>query len=289
MEMQEIEKKSSACRHSFPSWGDLLVLLGVWFLMQFVALEVARTVGFDPSALAVTDASAPLEVQRIIGGYNALTYAVTMGGLLLFALFYRRWRGGGDRLVRFAWRGLDPVLILWGVLMMASAGVVLEPLLSLLPEPASPNVGRGWWAILCVIGLAPLIEELLCRGVLLESARSKYGVVTALFLSSAFFAVLHFQPALVLNAFVMGVILGTVYIASDSILSVVVLHAVNNAVAFVLLMAGIGGEPLAELIPDRALYQLLYGVALLLFSGAGYMLFRTLRRARRNDKSSRAR
>ena len=108
--------------------------------------------------------------------------------------------------------------------------------------PSSAVYGRGFWAIITLVVMAPLLEEFLCRGIILESVRAKYGVVAALFLSSAFFAVLHGHPALAVNAFVMGLILGFIYIETNSIFSVVLLHAMNNGAAFLLIMVGRGHD-----------------------------------------------
>lgn len=57
-------------------------------------------------------------------------------------------------------RGLNPALILWGMLLMAATNVVLEPLLQLLPE-IPDFYGRGWRALLLTVVMAPLAEEFL--------------------------------------------------------------------------------------------------------------------------------
>ena len=69
-------------------------------------------------------------------------------------LIYRRLRGGNRRLGRYAVRGLNPALILWGMLLMAATNVVLEPLLQLLPE-IPDFYGRGWRALLLTVVMAP--------------------------------------------------------------------------------------------------------------------------------------
>lgn len=44
----------------------------------------------------------------------------------------------------------------------------------------------------------------------------------------AFLRVLHGQPVQVINATVIGLVLGYVYLATDSLWSVMILHALNN-------------------------------------------------------------
>ena len=119
--------------------------------------------------------------------------------------------------------------------------MVLEPLLRLMPE-LSLEVGRGFWTILSLVIFAPIFEELICRGVVLGSLRGKFGVTTAWLVSSLFFGVLHGQPVQVINATVIGLVLGYVYLATDSLWSVMILHALNNAVAYLALATGHGNS-----------------------------------------------
>ena len=172
-----------------------------------------------------------------------------------------------------------------GVMMLA-AGIVIEPVVELLPMPSSAVYGRGFWAIITLVVMAPLLEEFLCRGIILESVRAKYGVVAALFLSSAFFAVLHGHPALAVNAFVMGLILGFIYIETNSIFSVVLLHAMNNGAAFLLIMVGLDGATIRSVIGSDTLYTIVYVVALVLFAASGYMIYRLLARVKKLDKNT---
>lgn len=206
--------------------------------------------------------------------------SVTLAGFL----FYRRRRHGPAVVARFSRRGLNPVLLLWGVFFMLSTSVVLEPLLSLMPEV--PNVyGRGAWAIVTVVVMAPLFEEVIFRGVLLESTRARYGVVAAWLLSSAIFGIVHVHPTVVVNAFVMGLVLAFIYLRTDSLWSAIILHAVNNGIAYLALIAGHGNSMLIDMVGSRTLYVLLYIAALAVFAVSGYMMLVSLRRLKAEEKN----
>lgn len=114
--------------------------------------------------------------------------------------------------------GSIPALLLWGFVLICAAGVVLEPLLAQLPD-LSLNVGRGLWTLLMLVLFAPVLEELICRGLVLGTLRARYGVTLAWLVSALFFGVMHLQPVQVINAFVVGLILGYVYISTDSLWS----------------------------------------------------------------------
>ena len=206
--------------------------------------------------------------------------SITLAGIL----YYRRARGGSGPWARFSARGLNPALLLWAFVLIFAVGVVLEPLLRLMPE-LSLEVGRGFWTILSLVIFAPIFEELICRGVVLGSLRGKFGVTTAWLVSSLFFGVLHGQPVQVINATVIGLVLGYVYLATDSLWSVMILHALNNAVAYLALATGHGNALLIDLVGSRTLYVLIYIAALALSAVSGYMMVRTLRRMKEAEKN----
>ena len=250
-------------RRKFPTVGDMLALLGIGLGAQIVVGTAAVLFmllaghGFDYKAME----------PAALGKLMAALYFCSMSLVL----------AGSGPWARFSVRGLNPALLLWAFVLIFAVGVVLEPLLTLLPE-LSLNVGRGFWTILSLVVFAPVFEELICRGVVLSSLRARYGVVTAWLVSSLFFGVLHGQPAQVIGASVIGLILGYVYLATDSMWSVMILHALNNAVAYLAMVTGHGNALLIELVESRTLYVLIYIAALALTAVSGYMMLRTLRR-----------
>ena len=171
---------------------------------------------------------------------------------------------------------------------MAATNVVLDPLLQLLPE-IPDFYGRGWRALLLTVVMAPLAEEFLCRGILLDAARAKGGAAYGLLFSALFFGVIHFYPAAVVNAFVMGLLLGFIYIRSNSLYIVVILHAFNNALAMLLLTLGYAHTTLYELMSAhglKMLYTVVYGVSLGIFLVAGYMVWKTIARLREQEQAA---
>ena len=266
---------------------DYLVFFGIFLLAQGLGTAVAWLAGCkwpDPELLASPDEAISTAEQIAAGHFNAVTYFVSMSVTLAGFLFYRRRRHGPAVVARFSRRGLNPVLLLWGVFFMLSTSVVLEPLLSLMPEV--PNVyGRGAWAIVTVVVMAPLFEEVIFRGVLLESTRARYGVVAAWLLSSAIFGIVHVHPTVVVNAFVMGLVLAFIYLRTDSLWSAIILHAINNGIAYLALIAGHGNSMLIDMVGSRTLYVLFYIAALAVFAVSGYMMLVSLRRLKAEEKN----
>lgn len=261
----------------FPTFGDLLAMLGIAFVAQILVGVVGR--------LVLWGAGAQPQSPTLLGRMMALFYFVSMALTLGGVLYYRHVRGGRGRWARFSLRGLNPTLLLWSFVLIFAVGVVLEPLLRVLPE-LTLDVGRGFWTMLSLIVLAPLFEELLCRGVVLGSLRERYGVAIAWLVSALFFGVLHVQPVQVVNATVVGLILGYVYLSTDSLWSSMILHALNNAVAYLALVTGHANALLSDLVPNRTLYVVIYIVALTLSIVSGWMMVRTLRRMKMSEKKA---
>lgn len=268
----------------FPTIGDLLAMLGIALAVQVIVGLVGQLIaagyGFDFKTAA----------PNVLARMTALLYLVSMSVTLAGVLYYRHLRGGRGSWAHFSLRGLNPTLLLWAFVLIFAVGVVLEPLLRLLPE-LQIDFGRGLWAILSLIVLAPLFEELLCRGVILGSLRARYGVTVAWLVSALFFGVLHVQPVQVVNATVVGLILGYVYLATDSLWSVMILHALNNAAAYLLMILFVtpGGEApstlLIDLITSPVLYGIVYVVAVVLCLVSGWMIWRAMRRMKEAEKN----
>lgn len=281
-------RKTSPLEGRFPTVIDYFVFLGIFLLAQGIGLLAALAAGVpwpDFASLGSSDEAVSVAARTALGEFNAFTYFVSMSLTLGGFLLYRRWRHGPRIVARFSARGLDPVLLVWGVVFILVTSVVLEPLMSLLPAPPDAY-GRGVWSLLTLVVMAPLFEEVLFRGVILESTRARYGVMAAWLVSSLIFGIIHLHPAIVLNAFVAGLILAFIYLKTDSLWPAIILHAINNGVAFVALISGHGNAMLSDLVGNRTYYVLIYLVALAVFLFSGYRVYRALGQIGAQEKNS---
>ena len=91
--------------------------------------------------------------------------------------------------------------------------------------------------LISVIIIAPIAEEFIFRGFLFSQLkRTQLGGWGAVSLSSFLWTIIHFQYELLilLILFVFGIFLGYVRMAYNSLSLPIILHAINNAFAFVL-------------------------------------------------------
>lgn len=82
--------------------------------------------------------------------------------------------------------------------------------------------------LLCYAALPALLEEWLLRGTVLPFYRRHCGGLCAILASSVLFSLLHFSPEDFLSYFLSGLILGTVAYVGGSLLTVVLMHFLNN-------------------------------------------------------------
>jgi membrane protease YdiL (CAAX protease family) len=84
--------------------------------------------------------------------------------------------------------------------------------------------------VIVIVALAPVVEELLFRGVLLQRWSLKWGVGRAMLVSSILFGVLH---ADILGHTIFGVIMGLLYVRTRGLWIPIACHALTNTIAVV--------------------------------------------------------
>ena len=125
------------------------------------------------------------------------------------------------------------------------------------------------WGYLAICIFAPLVEEVVFRGAILRALLESYRPWIAILISALFFAVVHFNPAQMPHAFLIGVLMGWMYWRTGSIIPGILLHWVNNTVAFVVanLFPGLSEMSLDELFggdQQRVLLAVAFSFCLLL-------------------------
>lgn len=261
-----MEEHKSLTNGSFPTLGDLLALFGLFFVIQIgitlVAMLILLVAGSNVTDLA----------PQAKGLYIALTSLCSMVGATIAFFAYGRVRNAAPFDLGLRFRPFKAQLLIWGYLIMVALSVVTEPLYNLLP-PLDQQIGSGIWAAVAVVVIAPLFEELLCRGFLYGALRRRHGRTASILLSALFFGLLHLQPTAVVNAFLIGVLLAYLYDRTATLWLPILLHALNNATAFVMLQFGDEAwSPMQLFAGQPLLYAVIYLAALLLLGVAIWQL-----------------
>lgn len=89
-----------------------------------------------------------------------------------------------------------------------------------------------WGGILRIVIIAPIVEELIFRGVIMAGFSRIYHPVFAIFFSALLFALFHLNPWQFPATFALGLILGWIRIRTGSVLACIAGHAIHNGLVF---------------------------------------------------------
>ena len=167
-------------------------------------------------------------------------------------------------------------------LAMLALTVVIDPITSLMPMPElikslfekiflQTKLGD---TIIATCILAPLLEELLCRGMIQRGIARPHSPRSAILWSAFIFALIHLNPWQAIPAFALGLLFGWVYYRTGCLWLTIFLHCLNNSLSTLL----------SRLIPDMGIdtgfmdilstenYIALYAGAAALLAGCIWLL-----------------
>ncbi|WP_461151727.1 lysostaphin resistance A-like protein [Spirosoma pulveris] len=204
---------------TYPNLTQIWTLIGVFLLAQV------------PAALPMIGLQAAAEAYKLpfldtIG--QTLAYALGMG-LTIWYAFRKR----GSRELSFA--SVPVLAYLVSAVGLIAMGVLAEPIVSAIPMPeAIEELIRKAFTkhvILSAVIAAPILEEILFRGIILDGFLKNYRPAKAIIWSALIFGFIHFIPAQALNATFIGLALGWLYYRTRSLTLCMFLHFVNNGLS----------------------------------------------------------
>jgi len=178
----------------------------------------------------------------VIGELGSTTSDELLGALLYLPIIAWIWimvvRRGGVRLgAMLRWPGLGAYwFVVAGLLVVqllfSLAAITLTELVAPWMDDSLEGVGRGnlLLALLGLVVLPPLVEEITFRGILLERFAVKWRVGVAVVVSAVLFGILHADPV---GAGMFGVVTGLLYLRTGSLWPGIIIHLVNNLVAVI--------------------------------------------------------
>jgi hypothetical protein len=177
----------------------------------------------------------------------ALVQAASVGVIFIVAFPYKRREGGllESVHVRPLIGGLVTLCFIAGALMQLPLAEVGNLIQEVWPVSFDELARRHklvnpttWWGgvsiLLALVLVAPVTEELIFRGWLLQDLKEQYGPRRALVWSSLLFGLVHVQPEAVVYATLGGFVLGAVALRTKSTLASIAMHAGVNALALLL-------------------------------------------------------
>lgn len=219
---------------SFPSAPQAALLLFAGFLLQYF-LGVAF---YDfRHALDLTDAQRGALVMLLSNGI-LITAVIHIRGMSHRDLVHPSKTSPALTFILL----VPPVLLLIPLTVLLD-WVLIDALEAVFPVSAweeqafAAMVAATLPAFVAACLIAPVVEEMLFRGILLRSFLEQYPRGAAIGYSALYFGVAHLNVYQFLLAFLLGLLLGWLYERSRSLIPCVALHAAANGAIVVLEMA----------------------------------------------------
>jgi membrane protease YdiL (CAAX protease family) len=225
-----------------------------WTFLDLLIIAVLTVVlgGLAIAAVQLalgSDGLAALQNQQLLTsmGVGASVYGLAL--LMTFAWIVLRGRGSWREI---GFRSTSPwwLLLLFGIFTVQFLGVAIVNLIVQTivgafenPQIAALSDPRGFswlnfWAVFTVGAIiAPIVEEVVFRGLLYQWLRTHTGVVVAVLLSATIFSAAHVIPLLLPALFVVGIILALVFEWSQSLWVTIALHMLQNGLAIIAIFA----------------------------------------------------
>jgi len=210
---------------SFPSAPQALLLVLALFLAEYVVgaalYDVRRTLALTREELSA--------LVTLLGNGMLVAVLLHAKALSYRALFHPSRASLRATIVLL----IPPVALLVPALVLL-ASELSELLVRIFPlsaweEQAFANMSAAnMAAITAVCVLAPILEEMLFRGVILRAFLVQYSRGTAIAASALIFGVAHLNIYQFVIAFLLGLIAGWLYERSRSLVPSIALHALYN-------------------------------------------------------------
>ncbi len=211
--------------------------------------------------------------QVLMMDYTMPLAMVVQFALMLLYIGRRGYLTGDSRLYA-------PVKLAYlGFVLLAGIGAIFleDELLRLLQMPDwmeanFSQITESWLGIACVTLIGPIVEELLFRGAVTKELLRKYNPSTAIVISGLLFGLIHINPAQVLGASLIGILLAWLYWRTGSLIPCMVLHVFNNALTVWFGKAFPASEHFRDILPEES-YLVILAVAVVALLGGLHMLY----------------
>jgi membrane protease YdiL (CAAX protease family) len=207
---------------SYPNIGQSFGILGIIILASILA-----------STLFFLNKLVDIEALQLI--YYLLTFGVSF-----WIVYSIRKRKTGESTFNFRIENkrIIPFMVVAAIALLFG---VISPISELIPMPdffknVVLNAAKqsGFFSFLLMAIAAPLFEELIFRGIILDGLLKRYSPVTSILISSIIFGLAHLNPWQFVTAFVIGIFAGWIYYKSRSLILVIIIHAAVNLTGYLM-------------------------------------------------------
>ena len=132
---------------------------------------------------------------------------------------------------------IDFLTVILIIVTVLGFSIFIQPIVEILTKlfPSYNEINKTFteasnnvFSILCITLLIPIFEEILFRGMILNDIKRKINVTAAVFIQGVLFGVYHMNIVQGIYAAFLGIILGFIYVWTESIISTIIAHITFN-------------------------------------------------------------
>lgn len=253
------------------------VLVVVFFNICFAIVQISGIIGFHINPyLAIKTATKPEVITHLATQIGIFAICadifVLISTFIIVEIFTKNKFKKIVKPVKFELKKL-------GVVIPVALGCVLimSIVSSLIAEPffKDPQINKLFahmttpMSIIQVVIIAPIVEEVMFRGILFNYIRKRSGnIVFAIIISSITFGIAHGNGEQGIYASILGVFLALIYLYTGSIFGDILVHMIANGVTTFqnVILSSFTGTVKTKILLDIVWIHLLVGIAMFLLA-----------------------
>jgi len=105
--------------------------------------------------------------------------------------------------------------------------IIVRPIIFIFHSESIHSFPNMYYVLSSLV-IAPILEEIVFRNILLNSLLNRYKRNKAIIVSSLIFGIFHGTPILIINGILLGLFLGVIYSSEKNIAHTIILHFFAN-------------------------------------------------------------
>ena len=229
-----VSTRAETCPHcgypaeNYPSIAQSWGIFGIMIATTVILIPTLMFFGPDPSSMSF---GAQILIATLLG---------TGIPCWVIYLIRKKKTNIGSFNLSIENRRIIPLIVLIAIpLNLGIAGPLIElvPMTDFFREMMREMVlemasDQGLLMFIALVIAAPILEELIFRGIMLDGLLRIYSPTKAVIVSSLLFGLIHLNPAQFVGGALVGGFMGWVYVHTRSVMATILIHAVFNLTAF---------------------------------------------------------
>jgi membrane protease YdiL (CAAX protease family) len=168
---------------------------------------------------------------------SLISYVLTMG-ITFVIIHLKRLNRQETSNYDFGIGSIKIILLLCFATVAIQIGIIV-PITSQIPMPdimqkilLDNESSTVVYSFITIVIAAPILEELIFRGIILNGLLKSYSPLKSIIISSLLFGLVHLNPWQFIGASIIGILTGWVYFKTNKLTLSIIIHMTNNFLAF---------------------------------------------------------